>query len=229
MSEPARPRVLIADDHAPVRYGVRTALERGGIEVCAEAPDAPKAVAAALRERPDACLLDTRMPGGGATAAAAITTQLPGTVVIMLSAYSTDEDVFGALRSGAIGYLLKDIDPTQLPDQVRAAIAGEAPMPGLLTARLVRRLREETTPAPAEPAEHGPELTARESEVLDLLADGAGTKEIARRLSLSHVTVRRHLSTVMAKLGVSSRAEAVRAHQDAHRDDPRGPTSEPSG
>lgn len=204
------PRVLLADDHAPTRAGVRMALEQGGIEVCAEASDAAQAVEAALREHPDVCLLDVRMPGGGTSAASTISARLPSTAVVMLSVSAADEDLFESLRRGAVGYLLKDMDPAQLPAAVRAALEGEAPLGGMLASRLVDEFRHR--PPRREPvtrATPGALLTNRESEVLDLLCQRAGTAEIAERLFLSPVTVRRHISTIARKLGVSSREELV--------------------
>jgi two-component system, NarL family, nitrate/nitrite response regulator NarL len=207
----SQPRVLIADDHAPTRAGVRMALERGGIEVCAEESTAAGAVEAAMRERPDACILDIHMPGGGISAASLITFRLPGTVVLMLTVSVADEDMLEAVRRGAAGYLLKDMDPRQLPDAVRAALSGEAPLSGVVAARLLNQLRQRPeTPALAMAGPGQVELTRREREVLALLCEGARTADIAKRLFLSQVTVRRHVSSVLAKLGASSREEAVR-------------------
>jgi DNA-binding NarL/FixJ family response regulator len=202
---------LIADDHVPTRAGVRTALERDGIEVCAEASDAPGAVEAALRERPDVCLLDVHMPGGGTAAASAIRSRLGGTVVLMLTASRADEDLFESLRRGADGYLLKDMDPSELSVAVRGALEGEASLPPTLTTHLIQEFRDHprrrglSVQAPGRP-----ELSRREWEVLDLLCDGASTAEVADHLFLSQVTVRRHVSVIVKKLGVSSREEAVR-------------------
>ena len=109
------PRVLIADDHPLIRVGVRGALQRGGWVVCAEATNAPDAVDAAVRERPDACLLDIKMPGGGISAAGEITERVPETTVVMLTVSRDDADLLDALRAGAVGYLLKDTDPDRLP------------------------------------------------------------------------------------------------------------------
>ena len=112
--------VLIADDHPATRAGVRLALERGGFVVCAEVPDGPSAIEAALRERPDVCLLDINMPGNGIEATKAIVRQLPETAVVMLTVSRSDADLFDALRAGASGYLLKDTDPARLPHALRA-------------------------------------------------------------------------------------------------------------
>jgi DNA-binding NarL/FixJ family response regulator len=203
------PRVLIADDHAPMRAGVRMALEREGIDVCAEVASAPEAVEAALRERPDACLLDIHMPGGGTSAASMISSQLPGTVVLMLTVSRNDEDLFESLRRGAVGYLLKDMDGSRLAFAVRAALHGEAALPRSLAARLIGELRQGRPTPRLTPLPGRAELTRREWDVLELLCEGAGTAEIAKRLFLSPVTVRRHVSAIVGKLGVSSREEAV--------------------
>ena len=211
------PRVMIADDHPPTRAGVRTALERGGIEVCAEAWTAEGAVAAALREHPDVCLLDINMPGGGASAASTITARLPHTVVLMLTVSREGEDLLESMRRGAHGYLLKEMDPEKLPVAIRAALAGEAPLPRQMTGFLVKELRHEPHHRHPAPEQGRPELTRREWEVLDLLCEGAGTGDIAERLFLSQVTVRRHISAILGKLGASSREEAIRLTEEAGR------------
>jgi DNA-binding NarL/FixJ family response regulator len=206
----ARPRVLIADDHAPTRAGVRMALERGGIEVCAEVASAPDAVEAALRERPDACLLDVHMPGGGPSAASSITFRLPSTIVLMLTVSRENEDVLESLRRGAAGYLLKDMDPKSLPVAVRAALNGEGVIPRALSAGVIAQFRHRPDARRlAGQAREQAALSPREWEIFELLCEGAGTAEMAERLYLSKVTVRRHISSILGKLGVSSRAEAV--------------------
>jgi two-component system NarL family response regulator len=202
-----KPRVLIADDHPPTRMGVRMALERDGMEVCAEAFDAKGALEAAKREHPDACLLDVHMPGGGPAAASSITAQLPDTVILMLSVSREEKDLLESLRRGAVGYLLKDMNPSRLSSAVRAALHGEAMVPRTLLPHLLEELRD--VPHSESRAHALPGLTRRQREVLTLMKEGAGTGEIADRLLLSQVTVRRHISTIMARLGASSRAEAI--------------------
>jgi DNA-binding NarL/FixJ family response regulator len=209
-SSATRPRILVADDHPPTRAGVRMALERDGIEVCAEAASAEQAIEAAMRERPDLCLLDVHMPGGGTAAAEAIRLRLPGTVVVMLTVSDDDEDLFESLRRGAIGYLLKDMSPARLATAVRAALHGEAVLPRALAARLIEEFRDERPTARLARRFRGAELTRREWDVLVLLCEGTSTSEIARRLFLSPVTVRRHVSAIVAKLGASSREDAIR-------------------
>jgi DNA-binding NarL/FixJ family response regulator len=200
-------RVIVADDHMAARAGVRAALDGHGFEVCAEAEDAEGAVQAALRERPDACLLDIRMPGNGITAAARIHAALPGTAIIMLTVSADDGDLFDALRAGALGYLLKGTDPVRLPHAIKGVLEGEAAVPRVLVAKLVDEFRGRGRRRRLVDVE----LTPREWDVLERLREGATTAEIAERLSVSPVTVRRHVSDAVRKLGVSGREEAVRA------------------
>jgi DNA-binding NarL/FixJ family response regulator len=208
----AAPTVVIADDHPPIRMGVRMALMRGGFRVLAEAADGESAVEAVLRERPDTCLLDVRMPGGGGIAAAARLADLaPDTAVVMLTVSSSAEDLLGALRAGARGYLPKDMSPDRLPAALRGVLRGEAALPRTFVGRMLHEMR--TLPAPgAGPLRVGDiELTARESEILRMLRSGLSTVEIGERLSLSPVTVRRHISAATAKLGADGREQALQA------------------
>jgi DNA-binding NarL/FixJ family response regulator len=204
-------RVLLADDHAAVRAGIRMALAGEGFEVVAEAADGPEAVAAAVREEPDIALLDVNMPGSGIRAAEEIVQALPRTVVVMLTVSRDDDDLFSALRAGASGYLLKDTDPGRLPFALRGVLEGEAALPRGLVARLIEefRTRGKRRRLPLM-RQRGVELTEREWEVLELLHDGLKTGDIAKRLSISPVTVRRHVSEILKKLRVTSREEAVR-------------------
>jgi DNA-binding NarL/FixJ family response regulator len=186
------------------------ALERGGLEVCAEAANASDAVEAALRERPDVCLLDIHMPGSGTAAASMINCHLPDTVVLMLTVSHEGEDLFESLRQGARGYLLKEMDPSKLPVAVRAALQGEFALPRSLAGPLVEEFRNGGRRRPGRQPRDRPELTRREWDVMELLCEDASTAEIARRLFLSRVTVRRHVSNILTKLDVSSREEAVK-------------------
>lgn len=211
-------RVLVADDHAPVRAGVRMALEEGGCVVCADASTAEQAVEAALREEPDVCLIDVRMPGDGIRAAAEIAVRLPRTAVVMLTVSDESDDLFAALHAGASGYLLKDMEPAELVAAVRAAAGGEAPLQGALAARLIeefRRRGRRTTLATADGRRV--ELTPREWDVLDGLAGGLSTTQMAEQLAIEPVTVRRHIAALLAKLEVSSRAEAAAAFRRGDR------------
>lgn len=203
--------VLLADDHASTRAGVRMALEGKGFTLCAEAEDARGAVEAALRERPDICLLDVHMPGNGITAAAEIGLQLPETAVVMLTVSTDEHDLFASLRAGARGYLLKDTNPDRLPLALQGVLHGEAALPRVLVTRVIdefrrrdrRRLYLRARPATAQ-------LTEREWDVLELMRDGLSTAEIGERLSISPVTVRRHVSEILRKLRVPDRESALR-------------------
>ncbi|MFL5960254.1 MAG: response regulator [Gaiellaceae bacterium] len=204
-------RVLIADDHAPTRDDVRRALTGGGLTVCAEAADAAHAVQLALETRPDICLLDIRMPGGGLAAAWEIAARLPTTKIVMLTVSDEDADLFAALRAGAVGYLLKDVDLRILPGALRDVADGDAAISRGLVARMVRQFhsnepRFRTTAVATSP---GPRLTSREWDVLAALAEGLSTREISRRLQLKPSGVRAHISMIVQKLGVSDRREAV--------------------
>jgi len=202
-------RVLVADDHPLTRLGIRHALG-DGFDVCAEADDADGAVAAALYHAPDICLLDVGMPGNGITAAARINAELPGVVVVMISAAGDDETLMAALRAGAIGYLPKDMAFTRLPEALLGVLAGEAALPRDVTARLLRELRRPKGLRHLRPARGGPNLTSRETDVLELVLDGLCTAEISQRLVLSQPTVRSHIAAVMRKFAVRDR-EALRA------------------
>ena len=136
-------RVLLADDHAPTRGDVRKAVEADPeMIVIAEAEDAPSAVESAIAEQPDICLLDVRMPGSGIAAVWEIAARCPGTRIIMLSISSDDADLFGALRAGADGYLLKDMEPSRIPFAIRDVLAGKAALPRALTARVLEEFRD---------------------------------------------------------------------------------------
>jgi DNA-binding NarL/FixJ family response regulator len=203
--------VLLADDHAAVRAGIKLALAGEGFDVVAEAADGPGAVALALELKPDIALLDVNMPGSGIKAAEEIAQALPATLVVMLTVSRDDDDLFAALRAGASGYLLKDTDPGRLPFALRGVMEGEAALPRGLVARLIEefRTRGKRRRLPLM-RQRGVELTDREWEVLEFLHDGLSTAEIAGRMSISPVTVRRHVSEILKKLRVQTREEAVR-------------------
>ena len=209
-------RVLIADDHAPTRTDVRETLERDKrFEVCAEAADAPAAVEAALRKRPDLCLLDINMPGSGVGAAWEITARLPETKVVMLTASADDHHLFASLRAGASGYLLKDIDPERLGHALTDVMAGEAAIPRTLVTRLFEDFRDRSARRRQVVADDvRGQLTSREWEVLELLRQGLTTAQMAKRLVLSQATVRSHVAAVLKKLRVRDRDAAVRLFEE---------------
>jgi DNA-binding NarL/FixJ family response regulator len=202
---------VLADDHAATRLGVRLALEEGGFQVVAEAADAEGAVEAALEHRPDLCLIDVYMPGKGIAAAAELAEALPDMPVVMLSVSDSDEDLFEALRAGACGYLLKDTDPKRLPLALSAVLNGEAPLPRVLTARLITEFRRRGKERRIADVDGDlVTLSERESEVLELLRTELTTKQVAHRLGISPITVRRHVSDVLKKLRVPDRGAALR-------------------
>ena len=215
--EPAR--VLIADDHVPTRSGVRKSLEAGGFEVVAEASDGERAVELARKLKPDVCLLDISMPGGGGIkAAATISDEFPDTAIVMLTAFAGDDELFDSLKAGAAGYLLKETDPNRLPFALRGILDGEAAVPRRLVARLIDEFRSQGRRRRVPMGgKRGPELTSRQWEVLELMGEGYTTTEIGRRLDVSPTTVRRHVSDILAKLGVSDRREAIALFSDDGR------------
>ena len=207
-------RVVLADDHVPTRAGVRLALEASGFTILAECADADTAVAEALRHRPDLILLDLYMPGGGLAATRLIRERVPETTIVVLTASPSDEDRFEALVAGASGYLLKDTSAERLPAALRSVLAGEAAVPRAVEKRLIeefRALRDLDSGRFDLPRRAGPGggLTDRESEVLNLIAEGLSTPVVARRLGISDVTVRRHISSAVHKLGATDRRNAV--------------------
>ena len=193
-------RVVLADDHPVVREGLRGMLTaEPDIEVVGEAASGPEAVALAERLRPDVVLMDLRMPGGDGVEA---TRQLAGTTVVVLTTYDSDADILRAVEAGAAGYLLKDTPRAVLADRVRAAARGETVLAPAVAGRLMGRIR-------AEPAARTEQLSARETQVLALVARGMTNAEIGRELYLSEATVKTHLLRASAKLGVSGRTTAV--------------------
>jgi DNA-binding NarL/FixJ family response regulator len=211
MTNGGAPTAVLADDHPVIRLGVRMALMRGGFEVLAEAADADGAVEATLRERPDVCLLDINMPGGGVEATARLAEAAPTTAVVMLTVSNHPEDLLAALRAGAKGYLLKDTRPDRLAAALCGVLKGEAALPRTLVGRVLHEFRDLPVPELSPVRVGEVELTARESEIMRMLRSGLSTLEISERLSLSPITVRRHISAGVAKLGVADRGAALRA------------------
>lgn len=204
--------IVIADDHQVTRLGVRMALMRGGFQVVGEAADCDGAVAAVVSARPDVCLLDVDMPGGGIETARRVAEAVPETSVVMLTISTNTEDLLEALRAGALGYLPRDTSPERLPAALRGVLKGEAALPRTLVGRVLKEFRTFTAAGAASPVRVGAvQLTPRESEILRMLRSGHSTIEVAEMLSLSPVTVRRHISAGVTKLGVADRDAAIRA------------------
>jgi len=203
-------RVLIADDQALVRAGFRAILEtQADLEVVGEAQDGTEAVQLAEQLRPDVVLMDIRMPGlDGIEATRRLLREPDAPRVLMLTTFDLDEYLYQAMKAGAGGFLLKDAPRDQLVDAVRTVAAGDA----LLAPALLRRLVEDyiSRPAPgAAPPVELDELTAREREVLTLIARGLANAEIAARIFVSEATVRTHVTHILAKLGLRDRVQAV--------------------
>ena len=215
-------RVLVVDDQAALRDGLTTLLDLcPGIEVVAEAADGRQALAAVAAHAPDVALMDLHMPVlDGIAATERITAEFPGTRVVVLTTYADDASIRGALRAGALGYLTKDSGRAEIARAVLAAAAGQSVLDGQVQRRLVAaatgedRLAEggEAGPGTGQPdqAAAPDDLTARELEVLRLIAAGRSNADIAKELFVSAATVKTHINHVFAKTGVRDRSQAVR-------------------
>lgn len=209
----ARASVLIADNEAATRKLVALALrDHPEFRVCAEVSDAAAAVEAALRERPDVCLLDIRIPGDGIAATREITSRLRSTKTVIFTRSTDIGEFFAALHAGACGFLPKETDPARLPAILRDVVSGKgAALPRGLVLRLVEEFNTETVPLRRQSmTEARTQLTGREWQVLQFLRRGLSTREIARDLFISEATVRSHSATLVRKLGVSNRQAAIR-------------------
>jgi DNA-binding NarL/FixJ family response regulator len=204
-------RVLLADDQALVRAGFKALLDaQEGMEVVGEAADGEQAVRLARELKPDVVLMDIRMPGtDGLEATRQIATDpgLCGVKVVMLTTFDLDEFVFGALRDGASGFLVKDTEPAQLVHAVRVVANGEALLSPTVTKRLISEFA--TYRRPVDPARDLAALTDREREIVALVASGASNDEIAEQLVVSPATVKTHVGRAMTKLRARDRAQLV--------------------
>jgi DNA-binding NarL/FixJ family response regulator len=203
-------RVLIADDQALVRGGFRMILDaRDDMEVVGEAGDGSEAVDQAASAEPDVILMDVRMPEmDGIEATRRIVASGSAARIIILTTHDLDEYVFAALRAGASGFLLKDVRPAELAEAIRVVARGDALLAASVTRRLLDRFAG-TLPDPADAPPDLDELTAREREVLRLVALALSNAEIARRLVLTEATVKTHVSSMLRKLGLRDRVQAV--------------------
>ena len=195
-------RVLLVDDHSVVRQGLRMFLDLDAeLEVIGEAEDGAEGVRLARELHPDVVIMDLLMPVmDGITAIGQLKRELPETEIIALTSVLEDEKVIGAVRAGAIGYLLKDTQADELIRAIKGAAAGEAQLSRAAAERLMREIH---TPPQAE------SLTERETDVLRLLAIGQSNKEIARNLGVNESTIKSHVSSILAKLGVQGRTQAA--------------------
>ncbi|HEY3866285.1 MAG TPA: response regulator transcription factor [Solirubrobacteraceae bacterium] len=217
MSEPEeRLRIVIADDQTVVRQGLRMVLDvLDDLEVVADAADGEQAIAAVREHRPDAILIDLHMPvldGVGATER--IAGEYPEVAIVVLTTYADDETIIAALNAGARGYLTKDADRREISRVLHSAAAGHTVLPPEVTSLLLAgtaSAREQLAPSPAELPDG---LTAREAEVLRLLASGLSNTEIARELFISEHTVKTHINHLFAKTGSRDRPQAIRYAHD---------------
>ena len=200
-------RVLLVDDHAVVREGLRNFLAlQDGMEIVGEASDGAEALEQAQRLEPDVILMDLVMPGlDGIGAMRQLRVRSPGSRVIVLTSFLEDERVLPAIQAGAAGYLLKNVAPAELARAIRAAHAGEAIIDPTGAARLVHAIADDTRPRIEEPER----LTRRERDVLALIAHGRSNKRIALELGISEKTVKTHVGHLLAKLGVTDRTQAA--------------------
>lgn len=205
--------VLLADDHAAIRAGIRMMLEPAeGIEVVGEAADGDQAIAGARELAPEVILMDVRMPGTDGIRATEVIVGESICPVIVLTTFDLDEYVFGALRAGASGFLLKTASAEEIIDAVRAVVRGDAALSPEVTRRVVDTFR--TGPGtsrvtPGAPPAAVDDLTARERDVLRCLGDGLANAEIAATLFITEATVKSHVSRVLMKLGLESRVQAA--------------------
>jgi DNA-binding NarL/FixJ family response regulator len=203
-------RVLIVDDHPLTQEALASLLTQHGFEIVAQASSGDEAIKQAAKQQPDLVLLDLSMPGmSGLEALPEIRRVAPGSEVVVLTASGTEENLLRAIKGGASGYLLKTEPPSRIVEFLRGVVNGEAALSGSIARRLLEQVREGRDHA--VPDEISSLLSARELEVLLLLDEHLGTEEIAHRLFISEHTVRSHVKSLLHKLGVSSRRQALEA------------------
>jgi DNA-binding NarL/FixJ family response regulator len=198
----SRPAQLLIADFGATRLGVRMAVADQDVEICAEADDAARAIAGAKLVQPDICLIGSELPGGGIAAVRGIQEAAPGAAIIVLAGIGTASELLMAVRAGAIGYVPGTITCEQLRRVLQAVLAGEAVVPRSMVRNLVRELHTSAALVAGD-------VTSRQARVLDLLRRGHSPVEIARRLEISPVTVRRHTSDLVRKLGLEDRRALV--------------------
>ena len=202
-------RVVIGASDAPMRAGLRLALSSGDMHVCALAASVQALVPAVQRHRPHVCLVDAELEGDWLQAIAEISVRSPSVAVVALDTQATEERFLEVMRLGAAGYLEKTIAPAALASAVKSVVNGEPAVPRALVRCLIDGYRDRPMRRSLAVSTGDIELTSRECQVLDFIQAGLSTREIAARLVISEVTVRRHVSAVLKKLQVQSRAEAI--------------------
>jgi len=206
------PRILLVDDHPLTRDGLAALLGDHGFDVVGQASDGHNAIELAAELRPDVILLDLSMPGlSGLEALPRLRAEAPNCEVVVLTASGDEDNLLAAIRGGAAGYLLKTEPPERLVDFLHGAAAGEAALSGVVARRLLDQVRNGRAPEGGVPDTIALRLSARELEVLLLLDEHLGTDQIAKRLFISEHTVRSHVKSLLRKLNVSSRREALEA------------------
>jgi DNA-binding NarL/FixJ family response regulator len=205
-------RILLVDDHPLTRSALAGLLQQHGFDVVGEAADGESAITRAAELSPDLILLDLSMPGlDGLSALPRLREAAPSCEVVVLTASGEEKNLLAAIRAGAAGYLLKSEPPARIVEFLRGAANGEAALSGTVARRLLEQVRENGGRSTGIPDEIAAALSARELEVLLLLDEHHGTDEIAQRLFISEHTVRSHVKSLLRKLGVSSRREALEA------------------
>jgi len=198
--------LVIVDDHVLVRQGIRAFLEtHTDLSIVGEAEDATTATAVCAKHKPDVALVDLVMPGGGITATRDIRAVSPDTQVVLLTSFDDAQQILAAVQAGALSCLLKDVDADSLADTVRKAARGESVLHARVAGHLMEALRRGAMPA----AQMLETLSAREREVLSLMAEGLSNQQIADQLGIGEKTVKTHVSNVLAKLGVGDRTQAA--------------------
>lgn len=210
------PNVVIGANGAATLAGMRMALEADAVRVCAEVHSLEELIESVERLSPDACLVDVDISGGGIRAVAELAARAPRVAVVLLADDAGDERFLDAMRLGAAGYVPKKIAPARLPNVIRAVLEGEPAIPRALVTLLINQYRDRPKRRHLPVSQgRGVDLTSREWEVLDFMRAGLSTRQIADRLLISEVTVRRHIGSVLKKLHVSSRADALRLLESA--------------
>ena len=208
------PRVVLAEADTPTRTGMRLVLERRGFAVVGEVRDVSGAIETVSGQGPDAALLATDLPGGGIQAARAIGRRLPGTRIVMLTPRQDGEELVAAVLAGATAYLAKDMSPERLASVLECVLAGEVALPRRYTGHVLEALRGRESRRASILGRARHLVTDRQWEILQLLGDGRSTAEMAQRLGISEITARRHISSVLPKLGLKDRQGAVELMRD---------------